>query len=73
MLDGVCHRLAVSEGVCHRLATAEGVRPCPMMTGSVSRCLSMSDGVREDPLGFLLSLKHPEDPQVSMETLTHRK
>ena len=71
--EGVCHRLAASEGVCNRLATSEGVPECPTMSESLFMCPSISDEVCDDPLSFLLSLKHPEDPQVSTKTLTHRK
>ena len=71
--EGVYQCLTASEGVYHCLATSEGVHECPMMSESVSICRPMSDKVRKDPSGSLLSLKHPEDPQVSTKTLTHRK
>ena len=51
----------------------ESVLKCPIMSKSVSICPPMSNEVREDPLSFLLSLKHSEDPQVSTTPLKHRK
>ena len=43
------------------------------MSEGVPKCPMMSNGVHEDPLSPRVSLKRPEDPQVSTKTITSIK